>query len=51
MTAETLSTIKKIKLIDKKEFAIATLDKNAKIFVIYVATLLMASTIQVHLFC
>lgn len=33
--------MKKIKLIDKKEVAIITLDKNTKTFVIYISILLI----------
>lgn len=32
--------IKKVELIDKREFTATTLDKNAKIFVFYIMTLL-----------
>lgn len=39
-TAGTLFTIKKIELIDTREFASAAPNKNAKMFIIYVATLL-----------
>ena len=47
-TAKTLPTIKRVELIDKREFAAATLDKNAEMFVIYVATLSMAPKMQVQ---
>ncbi len=39
ITTKIFSTIKKIKLIEKKEFATAVLDPNYKIFVLYVAAL------------
>lgn len=37
--AEVLSTIKVVEFIDKKEFVAVALDKNAKTFVVYIATL------------
>lgn len=37
---EALPTIQRVELIDKTEFVAAALDKNAEMFVIYIATLL-----------
>lgn len=42
--------MQKVELIKKKEFVATILNKNAKKFVIYVATLI-ASIMQVHSFC
>ena len=36
-TSEILPTIKQVQIIDKKDFIIAILDANSKMFVIYVA--------------
>lgn len=52
-TIEVLSTTNKIELIDKRKFAKVILNNNFKIFVIYVATLIMMpiylfSTVQVY---
>ena len=38
-TVEALPTTKKVELINKRKFAAIALDKNAKTFVVYVATL------------
>ena len=38
-TVEALPTIKRVELINKKEFAIAVLDENSKTFVVHVASL------------
>ena len=46
---ETLPTTQRVELIDKKEFAVAVPNKNTKIFLVHIATLL-ACTMQVHLF-
>ena len=46
-TAEVLLTTKRIQLIDKKEFAKVVLDKNSKIFVMYIIFLDLA--LRVHL--
>ena len=48
ITAKVLPTTKKVELINKREFAIATLDKNTE-FVIYIATLLVAPIILAHI--
>lgn len=40
--------MRRIELIDKREFAAVALDENAKTFMIYVATLLTTLTMQVH---
>ncbi len=45
MIAETLSTIKKIELINKSEFTTIVLDKNTEIFIIYVTILSVALAI------
>ena len=50
MIAEALSITKTIELIDKREFAAVAIDKNAKTFVVHVASLSIAPTMQVHLF-
>lgn len=50
-TAEVLPTTKKVKLIDKREFATIALNENIETFMIYVATLLSGPAIQVHFFC
>lgn len=41
LTVKALPTIKSVKLIDKKEFAAMTFDKNTEIFVIHVIALLV----------
>ncbi len=41
---KALPITKKVKLINKREFAVADLDSNAKMFVIYIPTLLIAPT-------
>ncbi len=46
--AETLSTINRIEIIDKKEFARVALDENSKTFVVYVAVLKVLTTISIH---
>ena len=38
-TSEALPTIKRVELINKKEFMATVLDENTKIFVVHVATL------------
>ena len=43
-TIETLPTIKKVELIDKREFLFVALDENTKRFVIYIANLSAAPT-------
>lgn len=51
ITAEALPIIKKVKLINKQEFAIIALDEDVKTFVIYIANLsatLTTLAIQVH---
>lgn len=42
--AEVLPTIKKIELINKREFATVTLNKNAKTFVVHIVILSVAFT-------
>ncbi len=44
-TVEVLSTIKKVELIDKKEFAAVPIDENVKTFLIYIAILSAALVI------
>ena len=39
-----------MELIDKKEFMTITLDNNAKIFLIYIATLLATLAMQIYFF-
>ena len=36
-TQETLPTTRSVELIDKKEFVVATMDKNSETFVVYIA--------------
>lgn len=43
-------TIKRVELINKKEFVAATLDDNVKTFVVYVAILLAAPTLAMQVF-
>lgn len=38
-TAEGLSTTKQVEFINKKEFVITVLDKNSKIFIVYIVVL------------
>ena len=45
ITAKALPTIKRVELIDKKEFAKVALDENSKTFVVYVASL----DLRIHL--
>lgn len=52
-TAKVLPTTKRVELVDKQEFVTVALNKNAKTFVIYVATLsatLVAPAMQVYSF-
>lgn len=49
-TAEILPILQKFEFINKRKFAAATLDKNAKMFMIHV-TALSAPAIQVDPFC
>ena len=46
---KALPTTKRIQIINRKEFAKATLDPNQKVFVVHVATL--TSEMTIHLFC
>ena len=46
-TAKTLPSIKRVELIDKKEFAKAALDENSKTFVVYIASLSLV--LRIHL--
>ncbi len=48
---EVLSTTKRVELVNKREFTSSSLDENIEMFVIYIATLLTAPAIQVHLSC
>lgn len=48
--AEILPTIDKVEFINKKEFARAVLDKSFKIFMVYIATLEILTTILIYLF-
>ena len=50
ITTEVLFITKKVELINKKEFTAAILSKNVEMFVIYVATLLIALKMQVYFF-
>lgn len=45
-----LSIIKRVELIDRKEFAVLALNKNKEIFKIHVAMLLIALVISIHSF-
>ena len=47
--AKTLSTIYQIELINKKEFIKVSLDKNIKVFVVYINSLSLRSKIIIHL--
>ena len=49
-TTETLPTTQNVELINKREFATVAMDKNVKIFMVYIAAL-SAPTMQVDLFC
>lgn len=40
IAVETLSTTKKIKFIDRKEFIITEVDKNEEAFVVYIASIM-----------
>ena len=46
--AKALLTTRHIELIDRKEFAAATLDKDDKPFVVHVASLAVRSKISIH---
>ena len=46
--AEILSTTSWVKLIDKREFTKAALDKNSKTFVVHVAALEVPTAIPIH---
>lgn len=48
--AKALPITKRVKLIDKREFTIAALNKNAKIFVMYIATLSRTSTLVIWIY-
>ncbi len=48
--AEALSTLSRVKLIDKKEFAKATLDGNFETFVMHVAVLEVLIAMSIHSF-
>lgn len=48
-TVEALPITKKVELIDKMEFAVIALNENVETFVVYIATLSAASTMQVYL--
>lgn len=47
-TTKALLITRKVELINKKEFAIAAIYKNSKIFVIYIASII--KTMLIHLF-
>ena len=46
--AEVLTTIKKVELINKREFAAIALDENVEMFVLHVAILFAVSVMQVY---
>ena len=48
-TAKALPTIKRIELINKKEFTKMALDENSKTFVIYMALFNLAIAPKIHL--
>ena len=48
-TQNVLLTIKKIKLIGKKEFIVAVFDIKYKVFVVHIATLSTNSSNKIHL--
>lgn len=47
-TVEALFTTSRIKLTNKKEFTKAALDENSKIFLVYVITLEVLTTMSIH---
>ena len=49
--AEALPTTKRMEIIDKKEFAVAALNANNKIFVLHIVTLAKPTTIPIHPSC
>lgn len=51
ITIETLSISKKVELIEKRDFTSEILNENAKMFIVYIATLLTALAIQVYSTC
>ena len=51
MAAEALPITRRVKIIDKKEFAIATLNVDDKNFVVHVAALAEPTTMSIHLSC
>lgn len=50
ITTETIFTAKQVELIDKQKFIKVALDKNFKIFVIYVIALEALAGITIYLF-
>ena len=51
IAAETLSMIKKMEIIDKREFAVATLNSDDEIIVVYLAFLVKPITILIYSSC
>ena len=51
MATEALPTNRKVKIIDKREFAAAALNADNEIFVMHVAALAEVMTIPIHPFC
>lgn len=49
--AKALSTTKQVDIIGKKEFAVAVFDSKDETFIIHIASLTIANTDKVHLFC
>ena len=48
---ETLPTTKRVEIIDKREFAVAALNADNEIFVMYIAALAEPTIILIHLSC
>ena len=48
IAAETLSTTRKVEIIDKKKFAVAALNADNEILVVHVASLVEPTTILIH---
>lgn len=51
ITVKALPTTKKVKFIDKKEFAVMAINKNIMTFIRYIITLLVVLAMEIYLFC
>ena len=51
IAAEALLTIRRVRIIDKREFALAALNTNNETFVVYVAALAELTIMPIHPFC